>query len=130
MLGLNVEGRKEAVGLWIGREGESAKFWLKIFSDIRNRGVETICVVCCDGLTALPEAIEAVFGDAWIQTCVVHLIRSSLKRVSWKDKKAVAKDLKPVYTAATEEAAASALVAFDGIWAERYPMIGDLWRAR
>ena len=70
VLGLNVEGRKEALGLWIGKGGESAKFWLKIFNDIKNRGVDTICVVCCDGLTALPEAIEAVYGDAWIQTCV------------------------------------------------------------
>ena len=70
-----MEGRKEALGLWIGKGGESAKFWLKIFNDLRNRGIESICVVCCDGLTALPEAIEAVYGDAWIQCCVVHLIR-------------------------------------------------------
>lgn len=128
VLGLNMEGRKEALGLWIGAGGESAKFWLKIFNDIKNRGTETICVVCCDGLTALPEAIEAVYGDAWIQTCVVHLIRNSLKYVSWRDRKAVAKDLKPIYRAATEDAARDALDAFDEIWGGKYPMIGDSWR--
>ena len=130
VLGLNIEGRKEALGLWIGKGGESAKFWLKIFNGIKNRGVESICVVCCDGLTALPEAIEAVYGDAWIQTCVVHLIRNSLKHVSYKDRRAVARDLKPVYQAATEEVAVSALVAFEDTWGDRYPMISESWRAR
>ncbi|MCZ7532701.1 MAG: IS256 family transposase [Acidimicrobiia bacterium] len=128
VLGLNMEGRKESLGLWIGPGGESAKFWLKIFNDIRNRGTETVCVVCCDGLTALPEAIEAVYGDAWIQTCVVHLIRNSLKYVSYKDRRAVAKDLKPIYRAATEQAAETALVAFDKTWGAKYPMIGESWR--
>jgi putative transposase len=128
VLGLNLEGRKEALGLWIGRGGESAKFWLKIFNDIKNRGTESICVVCCDGLTALPEAIEAVYGDAWIQTCVVHMIRNSLKYVSWKDRRTVAKDLKPIYKAATEKAAEQALVDFDETWGPKYPMIGESWR--
>lgn len=130
VLGLNIEGRKEALGLWIGKGGESAKFWLKIFNDLRNRGTESICVVCCDGLTALPEAIEAVYGDAWIQTCVVHLIRNSLKLVSYKDRRAVAKDLKPIYQAATEDAAVAALENFDEAWGDKYPMIGESWRTR
>ena len=129
VLGLNLEGKKEALGLWIGKGGESAKFWLKIFNDIRNRGVESICVVCCDGLTALPEAIEAVYGDVWVQTCVVHLIRNSLKHVSYKDRKPIAQDLKPIYKAATEEAAEAALVEFDDTWGAQYPMIGESWRA-
>ena len=130
VLGLNIEGRKEPLGLWIGKGGESAKFWLKIFNDVRNRGAETVCVVCCDGLTALPEAIEAVYGDAWIQTCVVHLIRNSLKHVSYKDRRTVARDLKPIYQAATEEAASSALDEFDETWGGKYPMIAESWRAR
>jgi putative transposase len=109
VLGLNIEGRKEPLGLWIGKGGESAKFWLRILNGVRNRGVGTVSVVCCDGLTALPEGIEAVYGAAWIQTRVVHLIRNSLKHVSYKDRRAVAKDLKPIYQAATEEAALSAL---------------------
>lgn len=130
VLGLNMEGRKEALGLWIGKGAESAKFWLKIFNDLRNRGTVSICLVCCDGLTALPEAIEAVYGDAWIQSCVVHLIRNSLQLVSWKDRKQVARDLKPVYRAATEEAAAAALDTFDETWGSKYPMIAETWRAR
>jgi len=128
VLGLNIEGRKEALGLWIGKGGESAKFWLKIFNDIKNRGVDNMLVVCCDGLTALPEAIEAVYGDAWIQCCVVHLIRNSLKHVSYKDRKAVARDLRPVYQAATEEAANQALANFDKTWGDKYPMIAESWR--
>ena len=130
VLGLNMEGRKEPLGLWIGKGGESAKFWLKIFNDLRNRGTETICVVCCDGLTALPEAIEAVYGDAWIQTCVVHLIRNSLKHVSYKDRRTIARDLKPVYQAATEETATAALAGFDETWGDKYPMIAESWRVR
>jgi putative transposase len=129
VLGLNLEGKKEALGLWIGKGGESAKFWLKIFNDIRNRGTESICVVCCDGLSALPEAIEAVYGDVWVQTCVVHLIRNSLKHVSYKDRKPIARDLKPVYRAPTEEAAETALAAFDETWGDQYPMIAESWRA-
>jgi putative transposase len=128
VLGLNLEGKKEALALVIGAGDESAKFWLKVLTDLRNRGVRTVCVVCCDGLTALPEAIEAVFADAWVQCCVVHLIRNSLKHVSYTDRKQIVKDLRPIYQAATENDAAEALVAFDNKWGARYPMIGEMWR--
>jgi len=128
VLGLNVEGKKEALALVIGTGEESAKFWLKVLTDLRNRGLRQVCVVCCDGLTALPEAIEAVYTDAWIQCCVVHLIRNSLKHVSYTDRKQIVKDLRSVYQAATEDAAAEALGAFDTKWGSRYPMIAELWR--
>ena len=85
--------------------------------------------MCCDGLSALPEAIEAVYAEAWVQCCVVHLIRNALKHVSYKDRKAITADLRPIYQAATEEAALEALMAFDDRWGERYPMIAEMWRA-
>lgn len=128
VLGLNLEGRKEALALVIGTGDESAKFWLKVLTDLKNRGLSQVCVVCCDGLTALPEAIEAVYEDAWVQCCVVHLIRNSLKHVSYKDRKEIVKDLRPIYRAATEDAAAVALDEFEEKWDARYPMIGELWR--
>lgn len=128
VLGLNTDGRKEALALVIGNGDESAKFWLKVLNDLKNRGLAKVCMVCCDGLTALPEAIEAVYGDTWVQTCIVHLIRVSLRHVSYKDRRAVTADLKPIYTAATEEAALEALIAFDDKWARRYPMIAETWR--
>ncbi len=128
VLGLNVDGTKEALSLVIGTGDESAKFWLKVLNDLRNRGVRHVCVVCCDGLTALPEAIEATFADAWVQCCVVHLIRNSLKHVSDKDRRPLAADLKPIYQAATEDDAAVALAVFDVKWGGRYPMIGEMWR--
>jgi putative transposase len=128
VLGLNMDGKKEALALVIGTGDESAKFWLKVLTDLRNRGLRQVCVVCCDGLTALPEAIEAVYADAWVQCCVVHLIRNSLKHVSEKDRKLIVKDLRPIYQAATENDALEARLAFDDKWGSRYPMIGELWR--
>jgi putative transposase len=101
---------------------------LKVLTDLRNRGVGDVCVVCCDGLTALPEAIEAVYGDAWVQTCVVHLIRNSLRFVSYKDRKAVTRDLRPIYRAATDDDALGALVDFEAAWGGRYPGIVELWQ--
>jgi len=128
VLGLNLDGKKEALALVIGTGDESAKFWLKVLTDLRNRGLRSVCVVCCDGLTALPDAVEAVYGDAWVQCCVVHLIRNSLKHVSYKDHKQIVRDLRPIYQAATEDAAYAALEDFDDRWGDRYPMIGELWR--
>jgi putative transposase len=128
VLGLNMEGKKEALALVMGTGDESAKFWLKVLNDLRNRGLRTVCVLCCDGLTALPEAVEAVFADAWVQTCVVHLIRNSLKHVSYKDRKQITQDLRPIYKAATEDQALEALVGFDDKWGARYPMITETWR--
>jgi len=128
VLGLNMEGKKEALSLVMGIGDESAKFWLKVLNDLRNRGLRQVCVVCCDGLTALPEAVEAVFADTWVQCCVVHLIRNSLKHVSYRDRKEITRDLRPIYRAATEDDALEALLAFDDKWGARYPMIGELWR--
>jgi putative transposase len=128
VLGLNVDGKKEALALVIGAGDESAKFWLKVLTDLRNRGLRQVCVVCCDGLTALPEAIEAVYADAWVQTCVVHLIRNSVRHVNYKDARPIVADLRPIYKAATEAQAVVALEAFDAKWGGRYPMIGELWR--
>jgi putative transposase len=128
VLGLNMAGRKEAFALVMGSGDESAKFWLKIMTDLRNRGLRQVCVVCCDGLTALPDAIEAVYADAWVQCCVVHLIRNSLKHVSYRDYKAVTRDLRPIYQAATEDEALDALMAFSDRWDSRYPMISEMWR--
>ena len=121
--------RRRRWAWWIGAGGdESAKFWLKILNELRNRGLNDIGIVCCDGLTGLPDAVEAVYGDCWVQCCIVHLIRNSLKHVGYKDQKQIVKDLRPIYQAATEDAAAEALVAFDDKWGVRYPMIGELWR--
>ena len=128
VLGLNTDGKKEALSLVIGTGDESAKFWLKVLNDLRNRGLRQVCVVCCDGLTALPEAVEATFTDTWVQCCVVHLIRNSLKHTSYKDRKAITGDLRPIYRAATEADALAALEAFEATWGARYPMIGELWR--
>jgi putative transposase len=127
VLGLNLEGRKEALALVMGAGEESAKFWLKVLSDLRNRGVRDVFVVCCDGLSGLPDAIEATFAETWVQCCVVHLIRNSLKHVSYKDRKAVAGALRPIYTAATEDAALGALGDFEKAWGARYPMIPETW---
>jgi putative transposase len=128
VLGLNTDGKKEALALVMGAGDESAKFWLKVLTDLRNRGLRSVCVVCCDGLTALPDAIETVYADAWVQCCVVHLIRNSLRFVADKDRKLLIKDLRPIYQAATEDDAAVALDQFEQKWDARYPMIGELWR--
>jgi putative transposase len=127
-MGIDVEGRKHVLGMWLGKGGEGAKFWLGVCTELRNRGVTDVLIVCCDGLTGFPEAIEAAWPQATVQTCVVHLIRGSIKYVTWKDRKAVAAALKPVYAAPTAEAAADALDTFEIEWGDRYPAIVDLWR--
>lgn len=128
--GLNCEGRKEPLSLVVGSGGdESAKFWLKVLNDLRNRGLTNILVCCTDGLTGLGEAIEATYSQAVHQTCVVHLIRNSLRFVSYKDRRKVAADLKNVYRAPTAEAAEAALVEFTDTWDSRYPTIGQMWRS-
>lgn len=126
-IGLNIAGRKEALGMWVSGP-ESAKFWLKVMTELKNRGVEQILIACVDGLTGFPDAIEAVFPDTVVQNCVVHLIRASLRYVSWKDRKKIVADLKPIYKAATEDAAFDALAAFDAKWSGQYPMIAETWR--
>jgi putative transposase len=127
-LGVTLAGSKEVLGLWI-EQAEGAKFWLKVVNELKTRGVKDILIACCDGLKGFPEAIEAAFPVTVVQTCIVHMIRNSLRFVSYKDRKAVAKDLRPVYTAASREEAAAALDAFEAKWARRYPMIASSWRS-
>lgn len=126
-IGVNLEGKKELLGLWLAAN-EGAKFWMKVITELKNRGVADIFIACCDGLSGFAEAIEAVFPNTLVQTCIVHLLRNSLKFVSWKERRAVAADLKAVYGADTEEAALAGLEAFEAKWGQRYPMIGKSWR--
>ena len=126
MLGITLEGKKEILGIWIG-ENETSKYWLTLLNELKNRGVEDILIFAIDGLNGFNQAIQAVYPKAEIQRCIVHQIRSSLKFVSWKDRKAVAKDLKTIYTAKTEEDAQLALTEFNDIWGLKYPHILQSW---
>jgi len=126
-VGVSVEGERDVLGIW-WQETEGAKFWLAVLNDLHRRGVGDVLVACVDGLKGFPEAIEAVFPQAWVQTCIVHQIRSSMRYVAYKDRKAVARDLKPIYRAVNAEAAEQALADFDERWGERYPMIAESWR--
>lgn len=128
-VGVDVEGRKHVLGVWLGDGGEGAKFWLSVLTEVRNRGVEDVLIVCCDGLKGLPDAIEATWPQALVQTCVIHLIRASLRFASWKDRKAITAALRPVYTAPTVEAAADAMDTFELEWGDRYPGIVKVWRS-
>ncbi|MGF1461489.1 MAG: IS256 family transposase [Leptolyngbyaceae cyanobacterium] len=128
VLGINREGNKELLGLWIGEaENEGAKFWLKVLTDLKNRGLQDILIACCDGLKGFPQAIEAVYPQSQVQLCIVHLIRNSLRYVPWKDSRAVAADLKPIYRAATLAEAETALADFAAKWDEHYPAISQIW---
>jgi putative transposase len=126
-IGVDVEGRKHVLGIWIDT-AEGAKFWLRVITELRNRGVEDVLFVCCDGLKGLPEAIEAVWPQASVQTCVVHLVRGSLRFCSYKDRKAVVADLKPIYNAPNRDAAEELFAGFEARWGTRYPGIVKLWQ--
>jgi putative transposase len=127
-LGVRADGAKEILGLWL-EQTEGAKFWLRVMNELRNRGVEDVLVAVVDGLKGFPEAITAVFPEATVQTCIVHLLRNSLAFVSYKDRKAVAAALKDIYRAVDADAAGAALAAFeDGPWGRKYPAIGQGWR--
>jgi transposase-like protein len=129
-IGIDCEGAKQVLGLWVGpTTGESAKFWLTVLSELKSRGVADVCIVCCDGLTGLPDAITVTWPQAVVQLCVVHLIRASLRYASRKYWVPLTKDLKLIYTAADETAAAAALEDFATAWGTRYPAIVKLWRA-
>lgn len=128
VLGIDLEGRKDLLGFWIGAH-ESAKFWLGVLTDLRHRGVEDMLIACTDNLTGFSEAIQASFPQTAIQKCVVHQIRTSLKYVSYKDLKAVTAALRPVYTAPNEEAALAALARFEEQWGKQYPWCVKSWRA-
>lgn len=127
-LGVQRDGCRDILGLWIeGAEG--AKFWMKVFNDLKTRGVNDILIAVTDGLKGMPEALGAVFPATTLQTCIVHLIRNSLDYASWKDRKALAAALKPIYTAATAEAAQAELDAFEqGPWGQRFPTVVAAWR--
>ena len=127
-LGINLEGEKELLGLWMN-ETEGAKFWLSVFNDLRNRGVEDCFIACVDGLKGLPEAIESVFPRTQVQLCIVHKVRNSLKYVPWKERKTVATDLRAIYGAATLAEAEQALERFSERWDKAYPAISPSWRA-
>ena len=127
-LGVNLEGQKELLGLWVG-ETEGAKFWLNVLTELKNRGVRDVFVACVDGLKGFPEAIENLYPETQVQLCMVHMVRNSLKFVSWKDRKAIAADLRRIYGAPTLEAAEEALEAFAAKWDARFPSISASWRA-
>ena len=126
-LGVNLNGDKELLGLWI-EQNEGAKFWLNVLTELKNRGVNDVFIACCDGLTGFPQAIETVYPRAQVQLCIVHMVRNSLTYVSWKDRKQVAKDLRTIYQATTAEQAEAALDRFAERWDERYATISKLWR--
>lgn len=126
-IGVNLEGRKEVLGLWTsGNEG--AKFWLGVLTELKNRGVKDILIACVDGLKGFPQAIESVYPQAQVQLCIVHMVRASLNYVSWRERRAVAADLKAVYRASTEQQAEQELSEFIAKWGNKYPTIGRLWR--
>jgi putative transposase len=127
-LGITLAGQKEILGMWVANT-EGAKFWLHVLTELKNRGVRDIFIGCVDGLKGFPEAIEAVFPATQVQLCLVHMVRHSLNYVGWKERKAVATDLKLIYRAATEAQAEQALRTFEQKWDRKYPSISKSWRA-
>ena len=126
-MGVDLEGRKDVLGLWTS-SNEGAKFWLGVLTELKNRGVKDVLIACIDGLKGFPQAVEAVFPEAKVQLCIVHLVRASLNYVSWKERKQVAADLKAVYRAASERQAEQELTEFIAKWGGRYQAIGKLWK--
>jgi putative transposase len=131
VIGVNMQGNKEVLGLWAGPTGnnaEGAKFWLQVLTELNNRGVSDIFIACVDGLKGFPESIATVFPEAQVQLCIVHQVRASLNYVSWKQRKEVAADLKPIYRASTVEEAGQRLAEFATKWDGAYPTISQMWR--
>ena len=126
-IGINLEGKKDVLGLWTGAS-EGAKFWLNVLTELRNRGVKDVFLVCVDGLKGFPQAIEAVYPEAQVQLCIVHMIRASLRYVTWQDRKQVVAELKPVYKAATADEAERQLSEFEEKWKNKYPAVIRVWR--
>lgn len=125
-LGVNLQGHKELLGMWIS-ENEGARFWLSVLTELKNRGLEQVLIACVDGLSGFPAAIEAVYPEAKVQLCIIHQVRNSLRYVSWKDYKAVTADLKSIYRSATEDEALAELERFAEKWDEKYPQISKSW---
>ncbi len=128
-LGVTVDGERDVLGLWAGEhgDGEGAKYWLRVCSEIKNRGTRDVCLLVCDGLKGLPDAVNAVWEKTIVQTCIVHLLRNSFRYASKRDWAQIAKDLKPVYTASSESEALDWFAEFSGKWEKRYPAIIRLW---
>lgn len=127
VIGIDLDGNKDVLGIWIG-ENESAKFWLSVLNELRNRGVQDILIVSVDNLTGFSEAISACYPDAEIQKCIVHQARNSIRYVSYKDVKKITAALKPIYTASSETAACEELNQFEAAWGDKYPLIVRSWR--
>jgi putative transposase len=128
VMGINVDGERDVLGLWVGPTGgEGAKHWLSMLTELKNRGVGDVCIVCCDGLKGLPDAVRAIWPQAEVQTCVVHLVRNSLRYASKADWAEVTRDMKAIYTAPTVDAAESQLLVFTERWSERYPAMVGVW---
>jgi putative transposase len=125
-LGVTVDGERDVLGIWF-QEAEGAKFWMQVLTDLKQRGVQDILICCVDGLKGFPEAIEAIFPETTVQTCIVHLIRHSLKYVPRREREQVARDLKPIYTAIDADAAQAELERFDEKWGERFAVITQAW---
>lgn len=126
-IAVNLDGKKELLGIWVGKN-EGSKFWMQVVTELKNRGVEQIYVACVDGLKGFPEAIGSVFPNTIVQLCIVHMVRNSVRYVSYKDLKEVTADLKKIYTAATEEMAHFELKQFGSKWDNKYPVISDIWQ--
>ena len=127
-VGVDGDGRKHVLGIWMGAGDEGAKYWLSVLTEIKNRGVADVIFVCCDGLKGLPDAIEATWPQAIVQTCVVHLIRGSVRYCGYQDRKKITAALRPIYTAVSADAAEAAMDDFELTWGDRYPGIVRLWR--
>lgn len=126
-IGINLEGKKEVLGMWIS-ENEGAKFWMNIITELTNRGLKDILIACIDGLKGFPEAINTVFPETRIQLCIIHMVRNSVKYVSWKDRKDICSDLKKIYNSASEKIGMEALDLFSEKWDKKYPSISKSWR--
>ncbi len=126
-IGVNLDGAKEVLGMWVS-ENEGAKFWLQVVTELKNRGLQDIFIACVDGLKGFPEAIETVYPETQVQLCIVHMVRNSLRFVSWKQRKEVAADLKLIYQSATAEQAEMELTAFEAKWDKTHPTISMSWR--
>ena len=129
ILGLNIEGKKELLGLYLS-ESEGANYWLSVLTDLQNRGVKDILIACVDGLTGFPEAIKTIYPETEVQLCVIHQLRNSMKYVASKNQKAFMADLKPVYRAATKEAAEMALEELEAKWGKQYPLVLQSWQRK
>jgi len=127
IIGINIDGRKELMGLWIG-ENETSKYWLSILNDLKSRGVEDILIACVDGLNGFEQAINSVYPQTKIQRCIVHIIRNCTRYVNYKDRKVFCADMKPIYKAVNEESALESLVEFDEKWGKKYPYAVKVWQ--